>query len=567
MRLRFAALTRAAMLCSTLLAAPALAAPHPNAAASIDWPSFNNDVASNRYGAPSLITKKNVASLHVVCSASFGQVTDFQSGPLAVAGVLYATSLTSTYAVDATTCAKLWTQTYTLPAGSYGGTNRGAAYANGTLYRGFADGHVLALNARTGAVLWNSSVLAKGSHAYFNAAPIVSSGRLYIGTAGGDIGEPGLIFALNASNGATVWSAQTVPTLGSPGAASWKGATHIAGGTTWTSYTLDTTGNLLYVSAGNPGADFYGADRSGVNLGSDSVVVFDAATGAVHAEYQLIAHDVHDWDLGATPAFVRPGKSDPLALVGAKDGYVRAVDTVTGRTNWTTAVTTVSNASAPIVPGGTHFCPGTKGGIVWNGPSVSPRTAYAYVGSVDWCSTLDLATAPPTYTPGKPWLGSSDSYGTSDSKAVGHVTALDVALGSVKWTYTAPAPVVAGVTATAGGLVFAGDLAGTVYAFDERTGAVLKSLALKAPVGGEWLTALAQSLHLLFGVRLEPRSYLEILLQDIDGVHTADGGGDWKAHGVTKTFFGSDATELHHFAAAAEALHAEHRNAATLRFR
>ena len=488
MRLALAARASGGLLVACVFsAAPGGARPHPSVAASIDWPSFNNDLGSNRYGSPALITKTNVGRLHVLCSASFGQVADFQSGPLAVAGVLYATSLESTYAVNATTCAKIWTQTYALPAGS-GGTNRGAAYANGTLYRGFADGHVLALDARTGAVRWNVLAIAKGSHAYFNAAPIVSGGRLFIGTAGGDIGEAGRMFALDASSGATLWSVQTVPSLGSSEAASWKGASHIAGGTTWTSYTLDTSANRLYVSAGNPGADFYGADRSGVNLGSDSVVVFDAATGAVHAAYQLIPHDVHDWDVGATAAFVRPGKSDPLALVGSKDGFVRAVDTITGRTNWSTAVTTVSNATAPIVPNGTHFCPGTKGGIVWNGVATSPRTAYAYVGSVDWCSTLALATTPPTYMPGKAWLGSSDSYGTSDSKAVGHVTALDVALGTVKWTYAAKTPIVGGVTATAGGLVLAGDLAGDLFAFDERSGAVLKSVDVKAPIGGGIIT-------------------------------------------------------------------------------
>jgi alcohol dehydrogenase (cytochrome c) len=107
---------------------------------------------------------------------------------------------------------------------------------------------------------------------------------------------------------------------------------------------------------------------------------------------------------------------------------------------------------------------------------------------VDWCSTLQLATAPPVYTPGKPWLGSADSYGTSDSKAVGHVTALDIALGTTKWTYTTPTPIVAGVTATAGGLILTGDLDGNVYAFDERSGSVLKKIAVKAPVGGGVIT-------------------------------------------------------------------------------
>ena len=468
-------------------AAPHPGTLHPAAGADVDWPSFNNDVGSNRYAMPRLMTTSNVGTLHVLCTANFGtaaNVLDFQTGPIAIGGVLYATALANTYAVDGTTCKILWNKSYTLPAGS-GGTNRGAAYANGLLYRGFSNGHVVALSAKTGDTVWDIDAIPTGSHAYINAAPIVSGGRVFIGTAGGDNANAGEVMALDATTGKTIWSAQTVPNVGSAAAtSSWKGAAHIAGGSTWTSYTLDTTSNLLYVPAGNPGADFYGADRTGINIGSDSLLVYNAATGAVHAGFQIVPHDVHDYDVGATPAFVRPGKADPLAVVGAKDGYVRAVDTVTGRTNWSTAVTTISNASAPIVPAGTHFCPGTKGGVVWNGVSASTHTAYVYVGSADWCSTLALATAPPVFKPGGSWLGSSNGYGTPDSAHSGHLTALDTATGKLEWTKTLPTPIVGGVTATAGGLVFAGDLNGNVYAYEDSNGTLLKTVATKAPVGG-----------------------------------------------------------------------------------
>lgn len=261
-----------------------------------------------------MINRTNVGKLHVLCSASFGAIPDFQSGPLAVGGVLYATSRASTYAVDGVNCRRLWTATEPLPAG--GGTNRGAAYAGGLLFRGFANGHVVALSASTGRTKWDVNVLPAGSHAYLNAAPIVQEGLVFIGTAGGDIAETGHMMALEAATNATRWSVQTVPAVGSVAAqTSWKGAAHIAGGSTWTSYTLDTgtVPNLLYVSTGNPGPDFYGADRGGVNLGSESVAVFDATTGAEQTEYQLIPHDVHDHGVGARPASIlRLGARLPL---------------------------------------------------------------------------------------------------------------------------------------------------------------------------------------------------------------------------------------------------------------
>ena len=453
-------------------------------AAAVDWPGYNNDPASTRYSTLATIARANVRGLHRICSVSLGSLRAFESGPIGVGGIVYVTTGAYTFAIDGSSCRKLWTNAYA-PATSNDGPNRGVAYASGRLFRGTLDGHVLAIDAKTGRTIWNRTIVPSGSYAVFDAAPIVANGLVVIGSASGDGGEPGVLYALDPSSGAVRWSVRTVPTDGSAAAnASWSGATHIAGGTTWTSYTYDATTDRVYASLGNPGPDFYGDVRKGANLPTDTLAAFDALTGKNSFAVQVEGHDVHDYDLGAAPALAKLASGAAYAIVAGKDGYVRAIDTGSGRVVWSTADTTISNTSAPIVPSGTHFCPGLDGGTLWNGPAYSARTKAAYVDSVDRCSTIDLATAPPTYVPGRPWLGSSNGYGAFDASATGHLTSVDAATGRVRWTYHAPTPLVAGVTATAGGLVFAADLRGTFYAFNDTTGALLKTVPLGLPVAG-----------------------------------------------------------------------------------
>lgn len=452
---------------------------------TVDWPSYNDDLGSQRFATSNLLTKANVVSLHKLCTATLGNgIANLQSGPIVVGGIAYVSASADTYAIDGATCRVLWTNVYPLAAGLAGAPNRGVAYAGGRIFRGFADGHIEALDARTGAVIWNRLAIAPGSHGYFTAAPIAWRGAIFIGNAGGDTGEPGRLCALDQRTGATLWTMQTVPALGSPAARTWGGATHIGGGTFWTSFTLDATTGILYVPAGNPGPDFYAAARTGSDAGSDTVFAVNASTGAVLAGYQTVPADFHDWDIGATPTLVRIAGRDPVGFVAGKDGFVRAIDLANGHAGWATAVTTILNETAPIAVTGTHFCPGTQGGVAWNGAAYSPRTADLYVNSVDACVTLDLASSPPTYTPGRLWLGSTNSFGTQDTRRLGYLTALDESTGVVRWRYSSPAPMLAGVTPTAGGLVITGDLAGNVLVFDDTTGRLIRTVATYQPIAG-----------------------------------------------------------------------------------
>jgi len=448
---------------------------------SIDWPSYNNDLESDRYSSLSQISTSNVGTLHVACTAPLGAAQTLESGPIEVAGTMYVTTSQTTMAFNATTCAPLWSTTYTPKVG---GNNRGAAYANGMLFRGFGDGHVVALNAATGAVVWNESVIAAGSYETITAAPIVWHGTLYIGTANSEYGPVCHVMALNAANGAVVWSQQTVPNLGTALAATWAGATHIGGGGTWSSFTIDQLNNSLYVPVGNPAPDYDTRKRLGMNLDTNAVLDFNPETGYVRETLQFEPQDDHDWDQAATPAVVSLTNGERVALAAGKDGILRSVDLTTLTQKWATPVTTIANASAPITTSGTHFCP--VGGVFWNGPAYSPETGLSYVNAVDWCQTVYGEATPAPYVPGKSWLG--DARAVTDAAQSGWLNAVNALTGVSVWRYHSTAPLIAGVTPTAGGLVFTGDLLGNILAFNAGSGNILASVPTGLPVGGGVIT-------------------------------------------------------------------------------
>jgi alcohol dehydrogenase (cytochrome c) len=428
---------------------------------------------------------------------------------IVVNGVLFATTIHATYAFNASTCAPIWSQVTTDT--TQGLANRGAVYANGEVIRATLGNHVIAYSASNEKPLWDTGPLA-AFPAFMTASPIVWRGAVFIGLAGADAGSHGAIFALDAKTGQTLWSTATIPPDPASGivppGSDWAGASHLAGGSTWSSYTSDPFRGLLLVSTGNPAPDFYGGARLGDNASTDSLLVINAFSGALIEKFAFEPHDVHDWDIAASSAYL---PESGTAFVAGKDGLMRSVSLFTGATRWTTAVTTVDAAPAVPVPGtSVHFCPGTTGGVEWNGPAFSPSTGTVYVNSVDWCNTLTLpadlnasdadngtfGSVPVFYVPGAPYVDTTQysppnqlaPFGVADKSETGHVSAVDAVTGKPLWRYDAASPMLAGITPTAGGLVFTADLNGNLFAFDARTGAILKQIAIGQPVGGGVIT-------------------------------------------------------------------------------
>jgi alcohol dehydrogenase (cytochrome c) len=192
--------------------------------------------------------------------------------------------------------------------------------------------------------------------------------------------------------------------------------------------------------------------------------------------------------VAAAPALITTTGKAQLIVAGAKDGHVYGIERQGGKRRYRTAVTRIENVDAPLTAQGTRFCPGVNGGVEWNGPAYSPRSNTLYVNSVEWCTTVKVG--PVSALKGKlalPWTGSSElrhPFGVQDTISRGALTALDAEDGHVRWQFASPTPLVAGVTPTAGGVVFTGDLQGTFYGFDAETGAVVFRDTTGAPIGG-----------------------------------------------------------------------------------
>jgi alcohol dehydrogenase (cytochrome c) len=465
---------------------------------AVDWGAYNNTLAGERYSPLAQITSDNVATLRRACTFDLGERANMQSGPVVVDGVLYVTTVERTYAVDAATCALRWRHTYHYsprPPFDPNKVNRGVAYLDGRIFRGANDGRVLALDARTGRELWNVVAGTPGDGETFPAAPVAWNGLVFIGNAGGDnYGVKGRMMAFDAATGARVWSFSLVPEAGEAGQ-SWPpytGGLPKAGGATWTSYAIDTATGTLYVPTGNAAPDFLPELRPGANLYTTAVVALDARTGAFRSAHQLVERDFHDWDVSAAPVLLTTRGGRALAVAAPKDGHLYAVDRRTGERLYRTAVTTQENVDAPLTRSGTRFCPGVNGGVEWNGPAYAPAENLLFVNGIDWCTTVKKGSpAKLKNQRGLPWTGSAklrEPFGRPDPTRRGWLTAVGADDGAIRWRYPSPAPIVAGVTATAGGVVFTADLDGNVLAFDARTGALRFRRAVGQPIGGGVVT-------------------------------------------------------------------------------
>jgi alcohol dehydrogenase (cytochrome c) len=475
-----------------------------------NWIAYNGSLSGDRYSPLNQITSANVANLRQICAFDAPEEVSFQSGVVAAEGVLYFTTFNNTYAIDGSTCQQRWKHTRPEPQTMLM-VNRGVGYGDGRLFRGTGDAHVLAIDVRDGRLLWDVPLGDASKGESIPMAPIAWNGLVFVGNAGGDnFAVTGRIYALDASSGKTVWQFNTVPDSG-PARATWQKASPEnppSGAATWTSYALDEASGILYVTTGNPGPDFAHQLRPGENLYSNSLLALDAKTGRLIAYVQPYKVDFHDWDLAAGPALISTKSGRPSVLAASKDGYVYIIDRagIGNRANTdpsTTALTvrsrglaaTRENTETPLSDARfTRFCPGSQGGIEWNGPTYHPGHGLLYVNSIDWCTSVKLQPLEQMKgTPGMPWTGMDDpkmAFGRQDPPGQwrGWVTAIDADTGDVKWKVQTPKPMVAGITATAGDVVFTGDLDGNAVAYDAQAGKVLWQHATGKAIGGGVIT-------------------------------------------------------------------------------
>lgn len=474
---------RIAWACFALVAVAAAAE------TAAEWTSYGNNSLGWRFSELSEINIANVAKLAPTWMRQLTVPGRYETSPLAAGGLLYVTGPSNSgWALDALTGHPIWSYKKAVPAGvNYccGQVNRGFAMWKDRLFKVNIEGTLVALDARSGTVLWEKKIedYKKGYSA--TSAPLVVKNLVVTGIAGAEFGTRGLVDAYDAQTGERVWRFYTVASEGDPnvktwGADSWKRG----GGSTWITGTYDPELNLVYWGTGNPGPDMNGDVRPGDNLYTCSMVALDADTGKLKWHFQYTPHDVHDWDAISDPVLAEVpfrGRRVKAVIQANRNGFYYALDRSNGRFLLAKAYTKVtwadsidSNGKPKLISGnepsedGTRTCPGIGGGHNWQGQAYSPRTGLLYFPSSINCMLFYKTTQ--EYAEGG-WYQASTVGGTEHG--TGEIVAVDAATGETRWKFPMISSTSAGMLATAGGLVFGADGQGYLIAFDARSGAVL----------------------------------------------------------------------------------------------
>jgi alcohol dehydrogenase (cytochrome c) len=463
-----------------------------------DWLTYGKGYSGARYSPLADIKATNVSRIKPVCTVVLSPEGSFEASPVAYKGIIYVTTTSGTFAIDGRSCAKIWSYQYNSTDIEAGANNKGVAIGGGRVIRGTTDGHLIALDIKTGDLLWDRKIMDSSTGASAMAAPLIWHDLVFMGTAGGDVGVTGAVSAYRVNDGTKAWSFSTIPERNQTGGNTWKtaAARGHGGGGVWTYFTLDPKTGTIFAPVGNPGPDFNNSVRPGANLFTTGIVALDATSGKLRWSYQTQPNDDHDWDATGTAEFVIPGAGSVLAAT-SKDGLLHVLDLSNGKLIEKTPTTTIANADAPITAKGTHYCPGVTGGSEWNGAAWYPAAHLVYVNSVDWCVTVKLsklasitniATGVAKAEKGAAAFGGGVPVPDPMTSAHGWTTAIDPATGAIRWHLKMATPMIAALTPTAGGFVLTGDLNGNLLALDATSGKTLYRYDTKNAIAGGIIT-------------------------------------------------------------------------------
>jgi alcohol dehydrogenase (cytochrome c) len=479
-----------------------------NAAAS-DSKNFlatNGDYDQKRFYPGRAINRGNVKKLRVAWIFQTDIRESLETSPIVVDGVMYVTtSFDHVYALNAKTGEMYWHYKHNMgPITTYccGPNNRGVAVYQDKVYLATLDAKLEALDAKTGNLVWSQQIADPTLGYSETMAPTAVDGKILIGTNGGEYGIRGFVKAYDASTGNPLWTFTTIPD-NSVGVWATQDATgrdmhrdisaekaalakngdpaKTLGGGVWQNPSVDLVNKRVYFVVGNPSPDLDGGLRPGDNLYTDSLVSVDLDTGKLACYFQYIAHDV--WDLDATSPTVlvdvkdSSGKTIPGVLHAGKTGYIYVNDRkdcslirfsepmVSQKDRWT-----LPSATAALDPKAARMFPGANGGVEWSPIATNPGLGLAYAINLEQEMTYTVNSSP--YPGGKLWLGGAFTN-VPGGIQTGNVTAVDYNTGKIKWQVKTPQPMIGGILATAGGVVFTGEANGWFKAYDAAKGNVL----------------------------------------------------------------------------------------------
>ncbi len=479
----------------------AITQPMLNAAAkdAKNWIHSNGSYEQTRYYPGNQINSGNVGKLAPKFVFQTAVLESMETAPIVVNGVMFlTTSYNHVYAINAATGEEYWHYKHKMGAITTfccGPNNRGVAIEGDRLFMGTLDAKIIALDAKTGKLLWETQIADPEKGYSETMAPAVIDGKVLIGTNGGEYGVRGFVKAFNAADGKLLWTFYSIPDKGHEGVWAENDATgrnmkrdiaaekkmlaekggefyQTLGGGVWMTPAVDTKTRTVFLLAGNPSPDLYGAIRPGDNLYTNSMVAIDLDKGTYKWHYQYIAHDV--WDLDAvSPAILTQakdasGKMVDVVIHGGKTGHIYVHERNTGKLiRFSEAM--IPQESMWVLPTkeGVRMLPGANGGVEWSPMAINPKTRMAYAANLHQPMTYHVEETP--YPGGKLWLGGAFKAIPGEAQW-GRLVAVNMDTGKVAWGVKTDQPLIGGVLATAGNLVFNGEGNGWFKAFDATTG-------------------------------------------------------------------------------------------------
>src|SRR4051812_9441768 len=295
-----------------------------------DWLMIRRTYDGWGYSPLDRINTRNVSRLKPVWMVETGEARVHESAPVVNNGVMFVTTPNNqVIALDAKSGAVLWRYKRPRAPGALvpHDTSRGVALYGNKVYFAAGEAVVVALDAQTGKELWTSTVADNKSGYYISLAPLVANGKVMVGTSGGEYGVRGFVAALDPDTGKEVWRTYTIPAPGEPGHETWPqgGEQWKHGGAPiWVTGNYDPTTNLAYWGTGN-GGPWMGDQRPGDNLYATSVIALDVTTGAIKGHFQYHQNDAWDWDEVSPPILVdykRNGRTIKGLIDVARNGYL-----------------------------------------------------------------------------------------------------------------------------------------------------------------------------------------------------------------------------------------------------